>query len=133
MKENKKEETDKYFNQGKLYLDSGCYLEAIRIFDNLILGDIDFLSDQKVKVLLETSYNNRGVAKCNLAIQKKDIDLFKEGMLDFEESIEINKRNNEVELHGLTAHVNLVTSKRLLSQFNVNEENIKGTDFTCMF
>src|SRR5215210_2916802 len=101
------EQSEKTFYIGKRYLDSGRFRNAIEIYDKLISDNYKFLGIKEADLLLETSFNNRGCAKCGLARMTKNLDLYKEGMADFERSIEIDNPQEANEKEWLTAFKNL--------------------------
>ena len=124
------EMTEKDFYKGKLNLDSGRYVEALAIYDNLISGNEKFAGDKDADLLLETSLNNRGVAKCKLGLISRDKDMYKSGMSDFEKSIHIDNPNSEAEKKHLTAFLNLTFSAKEIQCFDKEEkENFNFDNF----
>lgn len=124
------EMTEKDFYKGKLNLDSGRYVEALAIYDNLISGNEKFAGDKDADLLLETSLNNRGVAKCKLGLISRDKDMYKSGMSDFEKSIHIDNPNSEAEKKHLTAFLNLTFSEKEIQCFDKEEkENFNFDNF----
>lgn len=107
MQEQDKLRYEREFEKGKRYLDSGRYQEALQVYDNLINEVSKEMGDEYADLLLETSYNNRGMAKCKIALYRKDKDLYKQGMSDFQQSIDMDKHVKEIELTWLTAYKNL--------------------------
>jgi len=88
MKRYDEKEAHEQFVKGKRLLDSGRYKEAIPIFSELIEISQQILSDKQAKITYETSLNNRGKAKCELGLEKRNKELFEEGLKDYEQSIE---------------------------------------------
>lgn len=121
--------TDKEFYIGKRYLDSGRFRNAIEIYDKLINENYKFLGDKDADLLLETSLNNRGCAKCGLAKITNDLALYKDGMSDFAKSIEIDNPQDENEKTWLTAYKNLKFSETEISQFGNQNKPNENADF----
>lgn len=123
------EQTDKIFYVGKRYLDSGRFRNAIDIYDKLIAKNYKFLGDKDANLLLETSLNNRGCAKCGLAKIKNDLEMYKDGMLDFEKSIKIDNPQDENEKSWLTAYKNLKFAETEISHFGDQNKPNNNADF----
>jgi tetratricopeptide (TPR) repeat protein len=113
--------TDSQHNYGKLCLYNGQNEKAIEVFDKLINENKQFENIKEAKTLLGTSYNNRGVAKCANARINLDVNLYKDGMSDFEKSIEISQPNDDVEKACLVAFSNLSLAKAEFSQLFKSE------------
>ncbi len=112
------EKTNKTFNLGKRYLDSGRYKSALTIFDALIKENTEHLGSTEPDLLVEVSLNNRGVAKCKLGIIGRDIDLYKDGLNDFEQSINICSNLVDDEYKYLTAYNNLMFGQEEINKMN---------------
>ncbi|WP_123985421.1 hypothetical protein [Taibaiella soli] len=68
MSSKESERLNKEFENGRLCVDSGRYEEAIEIYDKIIEAG----GDKENCALLESSFNNRGVAKCMLGEIRKE-------------------------------------------------------------
>lgn len=112
------EQVDKFFYIGKRYLDSGRFREAIEVYDKLIAENYKFLGHKDANLLIETSLNNRGCAKCKLALVTKNKNLYKEGIFDFKKSIDIDNSKDENEKTWLTAYKNLQFSETEIETFD---------------
>ncbi len=113
------EKSNSEFYRGKRFLDFGRLEQAIEIYTNLINQTLQCEENADVILTLETSYNNRGVAICRLALQQKNKDLYLTGVDDFEKSVAFTK--DEQQKKWLTANGNLENFKKQLQSFDNNE------------
>jgi hypothetical protein len=109
-------EAHKQFATGRRLLDSGRYAEAIKIFSGLIEISQPHLQDKAAKITFETSLNNRGKAKCELGSEKRNKDLFEEGLRDYEQSVAAS--GVESESPSLTARRNLEIGRKELENWD---------------
>lgn len=122
-------ETEKKFYKGKRFLDSGRYREALEIYEDLIAENSKFLDNSEAQLLIETSLNNRGCAKCQIALRTNNKALYKSGMEDFQKSIEIDNPKED-EKHWLTAYGNLKFSEKEIEVFDRPRDNQQFNPFS---
>ena len=110
------EQAHRQFVKGKQLLDSGRYEEAIQIFTELIQISESSLEDKAAKITYETSLNNRGVAKCEIGWDRRNRELFIEGLKDYEESVRTS--GEEAGTPTLVAKGNLDYGRKQLEIFD---------------
>ncbi|WP_291915003.1 hypothetical protein [Chitinophaga sp. CB10] len=85
-----KQQIDRQFDVGLNLLERRKYPEALEIFDEIITKLEDFQDNEDYKITYESSFNNRGMARCKIAISQKDINLYEKGLDDFKKSLELS-------------------------------------------
>ena len=121
MEKYDKKQVDEKFEEGMKLLASQRYRQAIEIFSQLIEGSEPHLSDKEALITYETSLNNRGVAKCNLGLEKQDKTSFEEGLKDYQRSIDAS--GGELESPNLTAQRNLENGRIQLKDWGKSQQN----------
>jgi tetratricopeptide (TPR) repeat protein len=117
-----KEKMSKRFNEATVLLNNLNYDGAVEAFSAIIDEVKPYQAENDAKITLEVSYNNRGVAQCLLGRIRKDKNLFKQGVDDYQRAVDVDKgkENDQQRI----AVINLKYARQDLENFDQRDKTL---------